>query len=84
VVAGCDALLVCSVDDAQERALDALIREAERSPTFLARCEEASRRVLEARRRSRARPLGDEAIAGVLGSRESRAVADEISRRMNS
>jgi beta-N-acetylhexosaminidase len=84
VVAGCDALLVCSVEDAQERALGALIREAERSPSFLARCEEASRRVLEARRRSRARPLDDETIARVLGSRESREVANEIARRLGS
>jgi beta-N-acetylhexosaminidase len=83
VVAGCDAVLVCSPDDAQERALDALIREAERSPSFLARCEEASRRVLEARRRSKARPLDDETIARLVGGSESRAVASEIARRMD-
>ena len=84
VLAGCDALLICSVDDAQDRALEALIRESERSPSFLARCEEASRRVFEARRRSTARPLDDEAIARVIGSPESRAVASEIARRMGS
>jgi beta-N-acetylhexosaminidase len=84
VLAGCDALLVCSVEDDQERALDALIREAERSSSFRARCEEASRRVLAARRSSRARPLDDETIARIVGSPESRAVATEIARRMDS
>ncbi len=52
VAAGCDALLVCWSDDKQERAVEALVREADASPAFRARCEEACARGLEARRRS--------------------------------
>ncbi len=81
VVAGCDALLICPYDDSQDRALEALVREAESSPSFRARCEQASRRVLDARRRSTARPLDDDAVARAVGGPESRAVAAEISRR---
>ena len=81
VAAGCDALLVCWSDEKQERAIDALSREAERSPAFRARCEEAHARVIDARRRATARPLDDPGIAGVIGGPESRAVAAEMTRR---
>jgi beta-N-acetylhexosaminidase len=82
VAAGCDALLVCQSFDEQERAVDALTREAERSPAFRARCERALGRVAAARRRATARPLDDAAVASVVGGAESRAVAAEIARRL--
>jgi beta-N-acetylhexosaminidase len=82
VAAGCDALLVCWSDDKQERVVDALAREAERSPAFRARCEQALARVGQARRRASARPLDDEAIARLVGGEASRAIAAEIARRL--
>jgi beta-N-acetylhexosaminidase len=81
LAAGCDALLVCWSDEKQERAIEALSREAERSPAFRARCEEAHARVMAARRRATARPLDDAGIAGVVGGAESRALAAEMARR---
>lgn len=44
VDAGCDALLVCSDEAAQQAAVEALVRRAERDATFRARCEEARAR----------------------------------------
>ncbi len=82
VAAGCDALLVCWSDEKQERALEALVRESERSPAFRSRCEEASARVLEARRRIAVRAPDDDTVAQVVGGAQSRAVADEIARRL--
>jgi beta-N-acetylhexosaminidase len=82
IAAGCDALLVCWSDDKQERVVDALAREAERSGSFRARCEEALARVHEARRRATARPADDAAIARLVGGEASRAVAAEMARRL--
>jgi len=81
VAAGCDALLVCWSDEKQERAVEALVREAGRSPAFRARCEEAYARVARSRERAKARPLDDDGIAHVLDGDESRAVAAEMARR---
>jgi beta-N-acetylhexosaminidase len=78
VAAGCDAVLVCGTYDKQEAAVDALIGEAERSAAFRARCQQALARVLEARGRATARPLGDEAIGALLDAAESRAGAAPI------
>ncbi|HEX4446759.1 MAG TPA: beta-N-acetylhexosaminidase [Polyangiaceae bacterium] len=84
VAAGCDALLICSSEELQERAVEALVREAEASPAFRGRCEEASRRLLAARRRSTARPLDDDGIARVVGGSDSAALAREIAQRVAS
>jgi beta-N-acetylhexosaminidase len=81
IAAGCDALLVCWSDDKQERAIDALAREAERSPAFRARCDQALERMREARCRATARPLDDEGMTRVVGGPESCAVAAEMARR---
>jgi len=81
IAAGCDALLVCWSDEKQELAAEALAREAERSPAFRARCEQAAARVLAARRRATARPLDDEGARRVVGGAESRAIAEAIARR---
>jgi len=82
VAAGCDALLVCWDDALQERAVDALEREAGRSPAFRARCEQAHARVTAARRRITVRPLDDDGVASALGGEASRAVAAEMKARL--
>ncbi len=81
VAAGCDALLVCSSDEMQERAVAAMAREAEASPAFRARCEQACARGLAARRQSTARPLDDADLARIVGGPESRAVAAAMAGR---
>ncbi|MGO9835138.1 MAG: beta-N-acetylhexosaminidase [Polyangiaceae bacterium] len=82
VSAGCDALLVCWSDEKQERAVDALVREAERSDAFRARCEEACARTLAARRSVSAKVLDDEGVAAVLNGPVSRDAKGEIARRL--
>jgi beta-N-acetylhexosaminidase len=81
VAAGCDALLVCFGHEKQERAVEALTREAERSPAFRTRCEEARSRVEQACGRAAARPLDDEGITRVLGSAAALELAKEMARR---
>lgn len=76
VRAGCDALLVCSDEERQARAFEALVREAERDPDFRARCAEAHERVRALRRRFPARPERDRAaIEAIVHGDEARAVA---------
>ena len=82
VAAGCDALLVCWSDEKQERAVEALTREAERSPSFRARCDEALGRVRRARGAARGQIADDAAIDALLGAGESAAVAQAIGERM--
>jgi beta-N-acetylhexosaminidase len=82
VSAGCDALLVCWSDEKQERAVRALVKEAEASAAFRSRCEEACRRTLASRRRARTTPP-DGRVAEVVGGPESRAVAETISRKLS-
>jgi beta-N-acetylhexosaminidase len=82
VAAGCDALLVCESDEQQERAVDALEREANRSPAFRARCENAVVRVRAARERATSFPAADDdALSRVIGAKGSLAMAAEIARR---
>ncbi len=83
VAAGCDALLVCWSQEKQDRALEALVREAERSPAFRARCEEARGRVRQACAAATARPLDDEGVKLALGSVAAREVASEMARRLD-
>jgi beta-N-acetylhexosaminidase len=70
IAAGCDALLVCSRADLAAEAHDALCREAEASPSFRARCEEALGRVLAMRRRAPPAPAEDSAIDRIFAARE--------------
>ncbi len=58
VLAGCDVLLVCGPDDAQERAFEALVAEASSSEAFAARCREARARSHAALSRRPPRPAG--------------------------
>jgi beta-N-acetylhexosaminidase len=82
VAAGCDAILVCGSDEKQERAVDALVTEAERSPAFRARCDEALARVQQARKRATARPLDDAGVLDACGGPEALGIAGEIARRL--
>ncbi|MBI3201925.1 MAG: beta-N-acetylhexosaminidase [Myxococcales bacterium] len=77
--AGCDALLVCSDLALADRAHAALTREAERDPSFHARCLEAATRGLEARQRFPPRPDAD---ASGVGGREARELEAEIAARL--
>lgn len=60
VNAGCDVLLVCSRADLAAEAHEALVREAEKSAAFKARCEEAFARGIAMRRRVPPAPVTDE------------------------
>ncbi len=60
VNAGCDVLLVCSRADLAAEAHEALVREAEKSAAFKARCEEAFGRAIAMRRRVSPAPVLDE------------------------
>ncbi len=82
VAAGCDALLVCWGEEAQERAVEALEREAARSGRFRDRCAQALARLHAARRRITARPVDDEGLARAVGGERSRALADELRTRL--
>jgi beta-N-acetylhexosaminidase len=81
VAAGCDALLVCSREDFADEVHHALVREAEASPAFRARCEEAYGRFVAMRRRAAPRPIVDAAeLARVFeGSAE---IASELAARL--
>lgn len=79
VWAGCDALLVCKDEDAQDRAHEALVRKAESDPRFRDRCVEAATRGLKIRRLAPPRPIirRDELFA-LVGGPSSQAIAAEI------
>lgn len=81
VLAGCDVLLVCSREDLADDAHAALVREAEASAAFRARCEEAYARAVAMRRRARPEPLLD---AGALDRALSAAapLRAELARRL--
>jgi beta-N-acetylhexosaminidase len=79
VLAGCDVLLVCARADLADDAHEALVREAEKSSTFRARCEEASRRMLAMRRRIVPSPPIDLDTAFDA----SKPIANELERRLS-
>lgn len=80
VSAGCDAVLVCRGEEAQEEAAEALVREASLSPAFRKRSAEAGRRIsrLERFLSSPARPRGSLRTAGC---RAHRSLARLLSER---
>lgn len=63
VAAGCDALLVCSDEDAADRVVLALAREAEANEAFSSRLDEARARCARARARVAPRPLASQGEA---------------------
>ena len=80
VGAGCDAVLVCSREDLAEEAHAALVREAERSPAFRSRCEQASARFGAMRRRVPPRPVEDGMLPRAFAA--SALVAKELATRL--
>ena len=81
VTAGCDVLLVCSRADLAAEAHEALVHEAEKSPAFKARCEEAFDRALAMRKRVPPAPLtSEEALARVFEA--SNPVTAELAARL--
>jgi len=95
VEAGCDLLLICHRELAQHQAHEALVREAERSQAFRARCQQASERAWRLRQWCLARrsslglqdggessePAARARLHEVLGRDAARQLADEIDRR---
>jgi beta-N-acetylhexosaminidase len=81
VWAGCDALLVCSDEDAQDQAHEALVRKCEQDARFRERCVEAAGRLLRIRRLCPPRPIASpEGLRAVVGGEASRALAEDIER----
>lgn len=78
VWAGCDALLVCKSEDAQDAAHAALVREAEKNTRFRDRCVEAVQRCLRVRRLCPPRQVSAEALLAIVGSPASQAVAARV------
>jgi beta-N-acetylhexosaminidase len=79
--AGCDALLICKDQDAQDRAHEALVKQAEKDRRFRDRCAEAVTRLLRVRRLCPPRPItSKEALAELVGGPPSEAVAKEVAR----
>ncbi len=74
--AGCDAVLLCASEELQDRAHAALVRCAEGDGDFRARVEASAARLLTMRRRCL--PMPHHTVGGV----ESRAIADELVRRV--
>jgi beta-N-acetylhexosaminidase len=82
IAAGCDALLICTDPDSQERARLALAEHARRNAGFAARLQEAHTRVLALRRAAPPRPLRDaEALRAVLHHPAHERLRDEITAR---
>ena len=78
VWAGCDALLICKSEDAQDRAHAALVREAEKNPKFRDRCVEAAQRCLRVRRLCPPRPVSAEGLLSIVGGPASQALAGRV------
>jgi beta-N-acetylhexosaminidase len=84
VWAGCDALLVCSDEAAQDRVHETLTRAAEKDPKFRERCREAVTRVLRLRRLCPPRPItAREGLSAVVGGPASQEVVRRIAQKRN-
>ena len=78
VWAGCDALLICKDEDAQDRAHAALVKEAEKNARFRDRCVEAAQRCLRVRRLCPPRPVSAEGLLSIVGGPASQAMAARV------
>ena len=84
VWAGCDALLVCSDEQAQSRVHEALVRAAEKDAKFRERCREAATRVLRLRRLCPPRPTTSrEGLAAIVGGPASQEIVRRIAEKRN-
>ena len=83
VWAGCDVLLICKDEAAQEEAHRALVKAAESDRRFRDRCVEAVTRGMRVRRLCPPRPItSEDGLAAVVGGPTSRAIRDEIERAL--
>lgn len=79
VRAGCDAVLICSDEEAQDCAFEALVRETERDAGFAARVTEAAGRIDALRERFGGRVEMDAAARlEALGAGAARALAEAM------
>lgn len=79
--AGCDALLICHLEELQVRAHEALIKRAERDDFFRKRCQEASERSLRVRMLCAPPAAADEyAIPRTVGGVDSTNMLARIER----
>ena len=82
VWAGCDALLVCSDEAAQDRVHEALTRAAEKDARFRERCREAVTRVLRLRRLCPPRPITSrEGLSAIVGGTASQEIVRRIAQK---
>jgi beta-N-acetylhexosaminidase len=82
VWAGCDAILVCSDEEAQTRVHEALTRAAERDAKFRERCREAVTRVLRLRRLCPPRPMTSrEGLSAIVGGPASQEISRRIAKK---
>jgi len=82
VWAGCDAVLVCSDENAQARVHEALVRAAEEDVKFRDRCVEAATRVLRLRRLCPPRPITSrEGLEAVVGGPASQEILARIAQK---
>jgi beta-N-acetylhexosaminidase len=83
VWAGCDALLICKSEDAQDRAHEALVKQAEKDRRFRDRCVEAATRVLRVRRLCPPRPVTSPlGLSAIIGGPASQAVLRDIDKAL--
>ena len=79
VRAGCDVVCICKSEAWQEEAHEALVRECERTPAFLDRCEHAAERSIELRRRRPPNPAKTFTdVLRLCESAEGLAISNEI------
>jgi beta-N-acetylhexosaminidase len=78
IAAGCDALLICSDFEWQERALAALVKECETSVTFADRCRQAYGRNMKIRGGIRAEPCEVSELEGFWRSAEIEGMRREL------
>jgi beta-N-acetylhexosaminidase len=84
ITAGCDSVLVCSKEDMAEEVHAAIIREAESSAAFRARCEEAYSRMTKMRSQissSVKQAVNESELDAVFSA--SRAIASDLASRLN-
>ena len=82
IEAGCDALLICSDEETQERAHLALVHQFERDARFRERCVRSVERLIRVRRASPPRPIAiNEGLLALIGGAKSRDVAARIDQK---
>jgi beta-N-acetylhexosaminidase len=81
VWAGCDVLLVCKSEDMQDKAHEALVKQAEKDRRFRDRCVEAATRALRIRRLCPPRPITSRvALDEIVGGPASKALLRDVEK----